>query len=283
MKRILLCFTVSLILGLGVPTRAAVTGQWEFNGDFSAATGAALVPQGIAVSGSVFGTTTSFGLPTIGGQVGQVMMFPMMPTSADGYQMFPGAAANGSFSAGDVNHYSLVMDVLFPTASNNQWRGLFQTSAGNANDADFWVGNGTTTPQANGIGVLGVYNGTILPDTWYRIALVVDLDTPAGTPTYYKYINGSLVGSQELRDTRFAPWSSESGNPSWIFSDNDGETALGYVNSLQFDDIALTADQVAFLGGPTAAGIASVPEPSFGLLLGAGLLLMARRAVRRAS
>ena len=281
MKRTLFCITITLILGLGVPARAGVTGLWEFNGDFSAAIGAAIVPQGIAVSQSMFGTTTALGVPNIGGVVAQVMRFPMMPTAADGYQMFPGAAANGSYSAGDVNKYSLVMDVLYPAASDNVYRALFNTAAANNNDADFFIGDSTTLPQANGIGISGVYDGTILPDTWYRIALVVDLDTPAGTPTYYKYINGALVGSQELRNTRFAPWSLASGNPSWIFSDNDGETALGYVNSVQFSDFAMTAAQIEFLGGPSAAGILVIPEPASGLLLGAGLLLLARRVLRR--
>ncbi len=227
------------------------------------------------------GPPRRFGVPNIGGLVAQVMRFPMMPTSADGYQMFPGAPANGSYSAGDVNKYSLVMDVLYPAASDNLYRALFNTAAANNNDADFFIGDNTVLPQPNGIGISGVYDGTILPDTWYRIALVVDLDTPTGTPTYYKYINGTLVGSQELRNSRFAPWSLESGNPSWIFSDNDGETALGYVNSVQFSDFAMTAAQIAFLGGPSAAGIAVIPEPAFGLLLGAGLLLLARRVLRR--
>lgn len=281
MKRTLFCITITLILGLGVPARAGVTGQWEFNGDFSAAIGTAIAPQGTAVSGSVFGTTTALGIPNIGGQVAQVMQFPALPGSADGYKMYPGAAANGSFSAGDVNIYSLVMDVLYPTASHNLYRGLFQTRASNDNDADFFIGDGATTPQPNGIGISGQYDGTILPDTWYRIALVVDLDTPAGTPTYYKYINGALVGSQELRESRFAPWSLVSGNPSWIFSDNDGETALGYVNSVQFSDFAMTTAQIAFLGGPSAAGIPVIPEPASGLLLGMGLLLLAKRVLRR--
>ncbi len=275
----LLCSLLLVLFTLS--SRAGVTGQWEFNGDFSAAIGAALVPQGIAVSQSVFGTTTALGVPDIGGVVAQVMRFPMMPTSADGYKMFPGAPANGSYSAGDVNRYSLVMDVLYPAASDNVYRALFQTSADNSNDADFFVGDGTTTPQADGIGISGVYNGTILPNTWYRIALVVNLDTPTGTPTYYKYINGALVGSQELRASRFAPWSLESGNPSWIFSDNDGETALGYVNSVQFSDYPMTAAEIALLGGPSAAGIPVIPEPASGLLLGAGLLLLARRVLRR--
>jgi hypothetical protein len=282
MKRILTCVTVSLVLGLGIPAHAGVTGQWEFNGGFSAATGAAIVPQGAAVSGSAFGTTATFGIPNIGGQVAQVMRFPQFPTSADGYQMYPGAPANGSYSAGDVNKYSLVMDVLYPAASDNLYRALFQTAAANNNDADFFIGDNTVLPGPNGIGVSGQYDGTILPDTWYRMALVVDLDTLAGTPTYYKYLNGTLVGSQELRNTRFAPWSLESGNPSWIFSDNDGETALGYVNSVQFSDYAMTAAQIAFLGGPSASGITVIPEPGSGLLLGAGLLLLARRGLRGA-
>jgi len=196
--------------------------------------------------------------------------------------MFPGAPANGSYSAGDVNKYSLVMDVLFPTASDNLYRALFNTAAANNNDADFFIGDNTVLPQPNGIGISGQYDGTILPNTWYRIGLVVDLDTPGGTPTYYKYINGALVGSQEVRNSRFAPWSLESGNPSWIFSDESGETALGYVNSVQFSDFAMTAAQMALLGGPSADGIMVIPEPAAGLLLGSGLLLLARRFQRRA-
>ena len=31
MKRILICLTVTLLLGLGVPAHATVTGQWDFN------------------------------------------------------------------------------------------------------------------------------------------------------------------------------------------------------------------------------------------------------------
>jgi hypothetical protein len=279
MKRTLFCITITLILGLGVPARAAVTGQWEFNGDLSAATGAALVPQGIAVSGSLFGTTTSFGLPAIGGQVAQVMLFPTMPASADGYQMFPGAAANGSTS--DVNQYSLVMDILFPTSSSSGYRSLFQTSAANSNDGDWFV-NGS-----NGIGISGDYSGNLTADTWHRIALVVDLEQTDATKKFLNYIDGTFVGYSDLGTEgnpggRFSVWPAASGNPSWIFSDNDGETALGYVNSVQFDDFALTADQIAFLGGPSAAGIAVIPEPGSGLLLGAGLLLLARRLLRRA-
>jgi hypothetical protein len=276
MKRILTCITVTLLLSVSLAARANVTGQWEFNGDYSATIGTALVPQGIAVGSSVFGTTTALGVPNIGGQVAQVMMFPLMPTSADGYQMFPGAAANGSTS--DVNQYTLIMDVLYPSTSTG-YRALFQTSAANSNDGDWFV-NGS-----NGIGINTVYNGNLTADTWHRIALVVDLERTDGSDSA-NYIDGTFVGYSSLGTSgdpggRYAVWTLSSGNPSWIFSDDDGETGLGYVNSVQFNDYALTAAEVALLGGPSAAGIPVIPEPASGLLLGAGLMLLAARASRR--
>jgi hypothetical protein len=278
MKPSLSSITITLFLGLSVAANAGVTGQWDFNGNFSASIGTAIVPQGVAVSGSAFGTTTSFGIPNIGGQVAQVLRFPQMPTSADGYQMFPGAAANGSTS--DVNQYSLVMDILFPSASTG-YRALFQTSASNNNDADWFV-NGS-----NAIGINNSYYGNLTADTWHRIALVVDLEQPNTALKFASYMDGVLVGYSDLTTLgapggRFSVWPASSGNPSWIFSDNDGETALGYVNSVQFSNFAMTAAQIALLGGPSANGIPVIPEPAAGLLLVAGLLVLSRRAVLRA-
>src|SRR5512135_1705220 len=116
MKRIVICVTTILVLGLSVSVRATVTGEWDFNSsNYTATAGLDLVPQGIAVTDTAFGTTTSLGVPDIGGSVAQVMKFPMMPTSADGYEMFPNAPANGSTA--DVNQYTLIMDILFPSSS----------------------------------------------------------------------------------------------------------------------------------------------------------------------
>ena len=275
MKLIFGSITVALALGLGISSHAAgVTGQWEFNGDFSASIGIALQPQGIAASQSVFGTTTALGVPDIGGQVAQIMRFPAMPTSADGYKMFPNAAANGSTA--DVNQYTVIMDILFP-ASSTGYRALFQTAAPNNNDADWFVN------PANGLGIQGAYNGNLIPDVWHRIALVVDLEEADAGKRYASYIDGTLAGYSPSGTPggRFAVWPADTGNPSWIFSDEDGETAPGYVNSVQFCDFALTAEQIALLGGPSAAGIPVIPEPSAGLLLLAGAGLLARRAWHR--
>jgi hypothetical protein len=274
--------TVSVLLALAAcatmvdAASAVVTGQWEFDGGLTATVGTDLEAQGIAVTQSVFGTTTALGIPDIGGQVAQIMKFPEMPTSADGYKMFPNAPANGSSGASDVNQWSLIMDILYP-ASSTGYRALFQTNATNSNDADWFV-NGS-----NAIGISGMYDGNLTPDAWHRVALVVDLEQTDATKKYLKYIDGAFVGYSDLGGEgspggRFAVWSQASGNPSWLFSDEDGETGLGYVNSVQFRDYAMTAEEVAALGGPTAAGI---PEPASMLLLGMGATRLLRRRRNR--
>jgi hypothetical protein len=40
-----------------------------------------------------------------------------------------------------------------------------------------------------------------------------------------------------------------------LFTDDDGETTAGYVNSIQFHNVKLTDEQIAALGGPSAEGI----------------------------
>jgi hypothetical protein len=254
MKKIFASITITLILGLGISVHATVTGQWDFNSSNLVATiGTDLQAQGIAVTDTAFGTTTALGVPDMGGVVAQVMKFPAMPTSADGYQMFPGAEANGR--TGDVNQYTLIMDILYPGSSTG-FRALFQTSAGNGNDGDWFVNGG------NGIGISGSYHGKLTPDTWHRIALVVDLEQTDATKKYLNYIDGAFVGNSGLGADgapggRFSVYPASSGNPSWILSDNDGETAPGYVNSIQFHDVALSAADIFALGGPSAAGIPS--------------------------
>ncbi len=227
-----------LILGLSVCAHAAVTGQWDFNSsNFTATVGTDLSDFGV--------TPATFTTATIGGGNAVVMNFPAADAT-QGFIMPHGIAPNGGGSY--VNQYTLVMDIMYPVASAGTWRGLWQTSAGNANDGDLFA-----NPD-NGIGVEGSYSGVLLPDTWHRVAFVFDLTLPANR--LKKYIDGTLVGAQNLGsgvDGRFSL------DPTaLLFTDEDGETAAGFVNSIQIHDVPLTDTDIFALGKATAAGIPAV-------------------------
>lgn len=254
--------TVCLCLICSVKQIDAQTiGQWDFDsGDLSATSGAAMEYYGsTTASKTQFGTTVSLGIPDIDGGVASVMKFPACSPS-EGYVVHTSAPGNGGGIY--INQYSLVLDLLYPAPSTNAWRAIFQTSRTNGNDADFFVGNGTASPSANGIGVVGQYHGVIQPNTWYRVAVTVDL----ATLTMSKYINGSLVGTQSLADSLDGRWSLYSTDtaPDWLllFADDDNETKAGYVNSIQFRNYVMSASEIAWLGGPTANGIPLPAAPT---------------------
>jgi len=263
MKRLLTSLATTLCLGLAFSTQAGVTGQWDFNsGDLSATVGTALAYRGDTASLTVFNTAT------IGGATAYVMGFPAT-TPTQGYTMTHGIAPNGGGSY--VNQYTLIMDIMYPLASSGVYRALLQTSTANANDGDLFVN------PANGIGISGSYQGAILPDTWHRVAFVFDLTLSADR--LRKFIDGTLVGTQNLDSGTDGRWSLDP--VAHLFTDEDGETAAGYVNSIQIHDLALADSYISALGRATADGIPIIPEPGSGLLLGAGMILLAARVGRR--
>lgn len=225
---------IAITLGLGGLAQAAVTGQWDFNSsNLTATVGADLAD---------FGTTPySFTNTTINGTNAIVLSFPAADSS-QGFVMTHGIAANGGGSY--VNQYTLIMDIMYPAASSGTWRSLFQTATGNGNDGDLFINDG------NGIGISGSYGGAILPDTWHRVAFVFDLTLPANR--LKKYIDGNLVGAQNL-DGLDGRWSLDP--TALLFTDNDGETAAGFVNSIQVQDVPLTDTEIFSLGKASAAGI----------------------------
>jgi len=244
MKGIFVVTALSLILGPDLSSRAAVTGQWDFNsGNLSATVGTALAYRGTTAAGTTFTTAT------IGGQTAQVMSFPAT-TPTEGYIMTHGIAPNGGGVF--VNQYTLIMDVMFPAASSGQYRALFQTAPNNDNDGDLFINPG------NGIGISGEYQGTVSPDTWHRLAFVVDLAAASGK--LRKYIDGVQVGAQDSGFSLDGRWSLLS--TALVFADEDNETRPGYVNSIQIRSDAMLPADVAALGGATAAGIPLPPPPS---------------------
>lgn len=218
-----------------IPNAAGVTGSWDFNGSFNAIVGNAATPVGPG----------NFENDTIGGQAAQVWRFNN-GTYLD-IQHKIGANGGGNFT----NQYTIIMDIKFPSTPG--FVGLFQTDTANSNDADCFINT------ANGIGISGDYtepgNLTFQDNVWQRLALVIDTTTPSGNATYRSYINGVQQNQVQSPsgwgvDNRFSL-----DFALYVFADEDGETAEGFVNSLQLRDYAMSAGEVAALGGPSAAGI----------------------------
>ena len=88
--------------------------------------------------------------------------------------MTHGIAPNGGGSLRESVHPDHGHHVSVRTVPGND-RALWQTSQCNANDADLFVDSG------NGIGTSSTYHGTILDDTWHRVAFVFDLTLTART------------------------------------------------------------------------------------------------------
>ena len=128
---------------------------------------------------------------------------------------------------------------------------LLQTSFANQNDGDFFIQNS----PSGGIGISGAYQGSIVPNTWNRIAM-----THSVAGTMNKYINGTLVGTQSAADARFTLNSSF-----LLFADEDNETAPGFLSSFRYLDNVLSGEQVRLLGNVSAAGATvagpTIPDP----------------------
>ena len=243
---------------------ALVTGQWDFNqGDLRATCGSDLQYfDGSVQASTSFDTTTSFGISDIDGQAAPVMKF--IPTSGNsrggggnpttnawgGYRMFHGTAANGGGT--NVNQYTLIVDVLYPSVSDLAWRALLQasTNATTGGDASEYYLN-----TANGIGISSIYQGNVTPDVWHRIAVAVDLSGPGTHPAVEKFIDGVKVGEQtgglSAADGRFSL------NPilALLFAENAGYNSDAYVSSVQFRNGRLSDSAIAAMGGPGAGKI----------------------------
>ncbi len=237
-----------LVLSAGAAT-PVVTGQWDFRfGDLRATIGADL--QFIGDTTNI----TTFGTMNINGQPATVMSFGAN-SATEGFYLRHGAKPNGGGHF--VNRYTLIMDIMYPASSSN-WRALFQTDPFNhpGNDAEFYVGDNHTLPMPDGLGADGQFDGSLAPDTWYRIAFAVDLTAPSGQQLT-KYTNGVKAASQSLSggvDGRYAL-----GPTVQLFTAGlagGGFTQPGFVNCIQFLDGCLPPEAIAALGGPGAFGIA---------------------------
>lgn len=235
---------------------------------------------GVAALGS--GTTTVVRVPDMRGRGAAVGMMASFPLLANG-------TTTGGAPLTKLNRYTFVADVLVPEAS--------LTTAPNYLDLFQPRGNGDGSlfvrKPSRQVGAATAYGGQILANTWHRIAMVMQLDAATSAPRYDTYLDGQPVGqiiwdqivvdsnrNAQLKDFDLVPdglWSvaaladTQSSLPAnlsgfFAFNDDSGEVGELYAANMQFRDDALSAAEVAALGG-AAPGPIPVPEPGgFGLV-----------------
>jgi len=203
-----------------------------------------------------FGRASRFGLPLLPSGDTRVMRFSATSPN-EGYTVTHHAAPNGVFrKEGLVSNYTLVIDLLWPSSSSKVYRSLYQTDPANADDGEFFFQD----VVGGGIGVNNLYDGSLTPDRWHRVAVSVQAATgEGGVGQIQKFIDGQFVGGHNTPGTgKTSRWAL--GPAFYLFTDDDGDTAAGYVASIFFTNRNLSLEEIAALGGPSGAG-ADVPGP----------------------
>ena len=239
---------------------------WDLNGDLSTSIGTA------SALGAVGGWAPTY--ENFDGSAGnEVMRFSAFESNQWLFADTADMSANGGGAF--VNNYTIVMDVKFDDA--DKWISLYQTNDVNSNDGDLFIESDGT-----GIGISGDYGDApqfdFIDDTWYRIGIVNDVSS--GDISIY--VDGNLVNTVNVLsvDGRWSLYPDTDPSGVLMLADNSGpsETGSGALGSLAFWDSALEASDLAQLGGASAQGIYSIPEPT-SLTLIASLLGFA--AIRR--
>jgi hypothetical protein len=224
-------------------TNTNVLGQWDFN---SADLAAATVGAPLQFIGGLQGT---FETNQINGKEAGVMRFPAAAPQQSILATFTPVANGGGTN---LNQYTILMDIMWPNESDGTWRALFNASTNNEDDAEIFI-----NPD-NQVGVYNDYALNFPPNEWHRLVLVYDLTTNS----VIRYLDGDVANAAPLLleetgiDTRFSLHGGL-----LFFSDNDGETAAGFVNSIQLRAGAMSPSEVAAAGPASSGGIGQAPDP----------------------
>ena len=233
-------------------------GQWDFNsGDLSQTAGANLGPityndgpGGQTFANTVFGSTTTLGVPNINGTVANVMNFPA-GALPEGF-LISTPPGNGAGSL--VNEYTIIMDVLY--SQGKTLRPLLEMDNGSEDNINaLWDiaadGSLQVTNTAGASSLPSGGYGSLTTNVWYRLALV--LDESLGTATVYT--NGTVLGVLNFGKGNIdSPFALVPSGFTPILS-SVYTNAAGYVNSIQLRDSALNPGQIEALGGPSASKI----------------------------
>ncbi|WP_346190067.1 cadherin domain-containing protein [Rubritalea halochordaticola] len=200
-----------------------LVGWWEF--DNAADLTEAKVGQDLVLNGSdsaVSGKGSADAAARIG--------------AGSNYRVNHGIGANGG--GAQVNEYTLLLDVSYPSSSAGTWISLFQTNSGNGDDADCFIRNSNGTI---GVSATGYSAYALSANSWARLVVTVD------NGSFYRiYADGQQIlnGSVQAVDGRFS-----FGDALLLFADNNGEDNAIDVTSARLYDRALTAAEVSVLGG----------------------------------
>ena len=228
----------------GVPAAAGQAGLWNFNDNLnnSVSGGAPMAAAG--------GWSPAYVNETIGGSAARVLSFPAM-SDTQALDMPNEASPDDVGVPTNTNIWSIVMDVKFPTL--NSFTALYNTDSPLDSDGEYFIRDDSAAGTSGGIGISGQYNGVLEADKWTRVAVTVDGSNSGGPYIVTGYIDGVLAGSA---NTSNAPNGRQAIDAFLkLFSDDDFETAAGLVNSVAYYDELLTPEQIATLGGASAAGI----------------------------
>lgn len=237
-------------LPAGTPSQTdepGVVGSWDFDqGNLNATVGRNLEFFGTETKQSTsFGSTQEFGIPPMNNQTAFVVRL-VGHSRTMGIQLY----SNATPLVGDaMQAYTILFDIFYPEESAGVMRPLFNTDSSNSSPAELIIS------PTGGIGIEGVFHGSIQTGTWHRIACSVNL---AGVPRIDKFIDGQPVGTQVLTGHDRNRWAIEEGTRGrsiLLFAGRDGGVAPCFVNSIQFRDYAMSPEEIAELGPPSAEGI----------------------------
>ena len=222
-----------------------ITGHWEFNGTLNATIGQNL-EWAWEKGDASFGTTDAFEISDINGKPANVLKF----TDSDDISDFVGIEVpHGAELDEDswlLHEYSIILDLLYPEDSTGSTRALVSNEY--LGPAKIKINESDKVGGAS-------FHGKILANTWHRVAIVVSHSNK--TITYY--IDGAKVGEEPIGGLVDGQGKHSLEDYFYLFTTN-GLSKEGYINSLQFNNMALPDSVISDLGGATAAGIPAV-EP----------------------
>jgi hypothetical protein len=207
------------------------------------------------------GTTEDFGLPTVGGQIANVMHVDPLPS--DTSLQIPLIAPPGSNS---VSSYTVILDLNEPGAGLGTPTTLIRNSCCLGSSGQDGVE--LTLDSSNYLHIDGFANGAPFDiastapmpvDTWTRLALVVD-DPQDGVPfaNLALYEDGQSMANVSVAAVPGLGIDWNSSAPTLLSRQtNDALNAEVFVSSAQFHAVALDSQTIASMGSPDA-----VPTPS---------------------